>query len=65
LGVIPGNIVLLPLPPYSPELNPVENIRAFLRSNYLCHRVFDGYEAIIKACADAWNALMTLPDTIR
>jgi len=27
--------------------------------------VFDGYEAIIKACADAWNALMTLPDTIR
>jgi len=37
----------------------------FLRSNRLCHRMFDGYEAIIKACADAWNALMTLPDTIR
>jgi transposase len=62
---IPENIVLLPLPPYSPELNPVENIWAFLRSNYLCHRVFDGYEAIIDACANAWNALMTLPDAIR
>jgi transposase len=23
---VPENIVLLPLPPYSPELNPVENI---------------------------------------
>src|SRR4051812_30634113 len=62
---IPENIVLLPLPPYSPELNPVENIWAFLRSNYLCHRVFDDYDAIIQACADAWNALMNLPDTVR
>jgi putative transposase len=24
--VIPDNIVLLPLPPYAPELNPAENV---------------------------------------
>jgi transposase len=29
---VPGNIVLLDLPPYSPELNPMENVWAFLRS---------------------------------
>jgi transposase len=23
---VPDNIVLLPLPPYAPELNPVENV---------------------------------------
>jgi transposase len=61
---IPDNIALLPLPPYAPELNPVENIWAFLRGNFLSHRVYDNYEAVIRACADAWNRLMTLPKTI-
>lgn len=61
---IPDNIALLPLPPYAPELNPVENIWAFLRGNFLSHRVYDNYEAVIRACADAWNKLMALPETI-
>jgi transposase len=61
---LPDNIVLLPLPPYAPELNPVENIWAFLRANFLSHRVFDDYDAVLKACAEAWNALIELPETI-
>jgi transposase len=61
---IPDNIALLALPPYAPELNPVENIWAFLRGNFLSHRVYDNYEAVIRACADAWNKLMKLPETI-
>ena len=61
---VPDNIVLLPLPPYSPELNPTENIWAYLRSNYLSHRVYEDYEAVMHACRDAWNALMKLPDVI-
>ena len=28
---VPGNITLLSLPPYSPELNPMENVWAYLR----------------------------------
>ena len=31
----PDNITLLPLPPYSPELNPMENIWDYLRGNKL------------------------------
>jgi transposase len=61
---IPDNIALLPLPPYAPELNPVENIWAFLRGNILSHRIYEDYEAVIQACADAWNKLMKLPETI-
>jgi len=38
---VPSNITLLHLPPYSPELNPVENIWAYLRGNKLSNRVFD------------------------
>ncbi len=62
---IPNNISLLPLPPYSPELNPVENIWQFLRQNYLANRVFDTYDAIVEACCAAWNALIEQPNRIR
>jgi hypothetical protein len=61
---VPDNIVLLPLPPYSPELNPVENVWAFLRANFLSHRVWETYEAILEACRDAWNELMRMPERI-
>jgi len=61
---VPDNISLLPLPPYSPELNPVENIWQYLRQNYLANRVFDTYAAIVDACCAAWNALVAQPETI-
>ena len=38
---VPDNISLLPLPPYSPELNPVENLWQFLKHNFLNARIFD------------------------
>jgi hypothetical protein len=52
-SAVPDNISLLHLPPYCPELNPVENIWQFLRQNYLSHRVFESYECIVDACCDA------------
>jgi len=63
--MLPSNISLLHLPPYSPELNPVENIWQFLRQNFLSNRVFTTYTDIVDACCDAWNALMAIPDRIR
>jgi hypothetical protein len=63
--IVPENIVLLQLPPYSPELNPVENIWEYLRPNSFAHQVWESYEAIVDACCDGWNALMKLPDVIR
>ena len=62
---VPGNISLLPLPPYSPELNPVENLWQFLKHNFLNARIFDSYEAIVAACCDAWNRLRAIPGQIR
>jgi hypothetical protein len=61
---VPDNISLLPLPRYSPELNPVENVWEFLRANFLSHRVWDGSAAIVDACCDAWNKLMRMPEQI-
>ena len=52
---VPDNISLLHLPPYAPELNPVENVWADLRANKLAITVFDTYEEILDACCNAWN----------
>ena len=41
--VVPDNISLLPLPSYSPELNPMENVWDYLRQNKLCAQVWDTY----------------------
>lgn len=62
---VPTNISLLHLPPYSPELNPVENIWQFLRQNFLSNRLYADYRAIVDACCIAWNALMAMPERIR
>ena len=62
---IPDNLSLLHLPPYSPELNPVENVWQYLRQNQLSNRVYDNYDAIVDACCKAWNDLMADPDRIR
>jgi transposase len=61
---VPDNVSLLPLPPYSPELNPVENVWQFLRQNQLSNRVVDGYDAIVDACCAACNALIAAPERI-
>jgi len=61
---IPENITLLPLPPKSPELNPVENIWQFMRDNWLSNRVFQSYDQIVALCCEAWNKLVNQPWTI-
>jgi hypothetical protein len=55
---VPDNLTLMPLPPYSPELNAQENIWQYLRQNYLASRIFATYAEIVDACCNAWNALV-------
>ena len=52
---------LIPLPPKSPELNPVENIWQFMRDNWLSNRVFKSYDDILDHCCFAWNKLIEMP----
>ena len=59
---VPENLTPLPLPSYSPELNPVENVWEYLRQNKLGHRVWPDYEAIVATCCEAWNWLVAAPD---
>jgi len=58
---IPDNLTLVHLPPYSPELNPVERVWLYLRERWLSHRLFADTTAIIEACCEAWNCLCAEP----
>ena len=42
----PHNMTLLPLPPYAPELNPVEHVWDELREKHFHNRVFDSLNAL-------------------
>ncbi len=55
---LPSNVSLLPLPSYSPELNPIENVWQYLRANYLNISIWHTYEEIVDACCRAWNAFI-------
>ncbi|MFV0358432.1 IS630 family transposase [Tropicimonas sp.] len=59
---IPDNITILTLPPYAPELNPVENIWAWLRANRLAIPVFDTCENIIDRVATRGISSPTIPN---
>ena len=62
--VVPANLRLLVLPPYSPELNPMEQVFQFLKANRFANRVFRNVEAVREACAAGWEWLRAMPERI-
>lgn len=62
---LPENISILPLPPYSPELNPAERIWEQLRQDSLSNRCFKDYEDISDACCEAWNEFVSQKGKIK
>jgi len=49
------NLSIMHLPPYSPELNPIEQVWAWLRDNDLSNRVFKDYDEIVEQVSKGWN----------
>ena len=60
---VPANMTLVPLPPYAPELNPVERVWLYLRERFLSHRLHADYAAVLDAACRAWNRLT--PERLR
>ncbi len=54
---VPTSITLVPLPPYSPELNPVERVWLHLKARFLSLRLLNDYKAIVTATSRAWRRL--------
>jgi len=62
---VPANITLVPLPPYSPELNPVERVWLYLKERFLSHRLLADYDAVVDAASNAWNRLVAQAGRIK
>jgi transposase len=62
---LPDNVTIIPLPAYSPELNPVENLWHYLRSHYWSNRTYAGYDALRLAAIDAWQKAALDPTIIQ
>lgn len=62
---VPENITVLRQPPYSPELNPVENLWHYLRSHHWSNRNYRDLDAVEAAAMDAWAKVCLNPETIQ
>lgn len=60
---VPPSMTLLYLPPYSPELMPMERLWCWMKEHDLSNRVFADEAEIDAACRGSWNRVT--PDRIR
>ena len=61
---IPAELSLLRLPPYSPELNSMENVFDYLKSNFLANRLFPTVKDARNAVLHAWTYFSEQPALI-
>ena len=62
---IPENIRLIPQPPYSPELNPVEHVWEHLREKATPNKAFKSLDQLQEALCHHLRALGNAPDQLR
>ena len=60
-----GNLNIIKLPPYSPQLNPIEKVWSWLRQHHLANRCFSGYEDIVDSISDAWNDFRSIEKRVK
>jgi hypothetical protein len=53
------SLSIIKLPPYSPELDPIEQVWQWLRQNELANRCFEGNENIVEKCCRALNSFIS------
>ena len=57
--------MLMPLPPYAPELNSVENVWDYLlRQQLLEPPCLGNLRRVLDACCDAWKAFMAKSEIV-
>jgi transposase len=63
--VVPAGVSLIRLPPYSPELNPVENLWHYLRSHHWSNRMYEGYEELQEEAVRSLRVVCQDTDKLR
>lgn len=50
--IVPNNIEIFYLPPYSPELNPVERLWLYIKSNTLSNKIYENLADLEEAICE-------------
>ncbi|HAS6331037.1 TPA: IS630 family transposase [Vibrio vulnificus] len=59
------NVSIIKLPPYSPELNPIEQVWSWLRQHSLANQSFADYDYIVSKVWRAWNRFLECSARVR
>lgn len=62
--VVPSNMTLVPLPPYSPELNPAEHVWEYIRENDMRNLVFSDLDKVMDVVEASLHRLHETPDVL-
>ncbi|HEY3271485.1 MAG TPA: IS630 family transposase [Geothrix sp.] len=63
--VVPPNMTLVPLPPYSPDLNPAEHVWDYIRENDMRNEVFPDLDKVMDAVETSLHRLHEQPDILQ
>jgi len=63
--VVPANVSLIQLPPYAPELNPVENLWHYLRAHHWSNRPYRDYDALQEEAVRSLDIVREDTETIK
>lgn len=62
---VPENITLIALPPYSPQLNPIENLWKVMRERFFPNLDYETMDRLEENLADTMQYLEETPELIR
>ncbi|MEV4419039.1 IS630 family transposase [Patulibacter sp. NPDC049589] len=62
---VPDNVELITLPPYSPELHPVEQIWALLRKHWFDNQIMRSMDAVETVLTKALTWLTDIPERLK
>ena len=62
---VPSNVTLIKLPPYSPELNGIENLWHYLRSHFWSNRTYADYDDLFEVAESTWCENCLNPELIK
>lgn len=63
--IVPSNMTLVPLPPYSPELNPAEHVWEYIRENDIRNQVFPDLDSVMDVVESSLRRLHQSPDILQ
>ena len=62
---VPANVTLIKLPPYSPELNGIENLWHYLRSHFWSNRTYADDDDLFEVAESTWCKNCLNPELIK